>query len=273
MKKLSVNYVLYFLMLATIISACKKNTIDPLEYNTDFTLPLAKIANCSPGMPASVNFKIDGIKINGGLIPYMGTTSTSTTTAVFPGNIRTGLTSDYITIAKTGELVVSVPNLATPNDSLVMLRSQLATLALVERNYHSLVLADTGVSRTIFRVYDDNMAWADSGFNKIRLINAIPNSVALDFIRIDSVSTTSVTRDTIARNIAYRSASTFITNRFVSGSGFRWRVVQSGTGLVIANYSSVLVAPNRRVLTMYAHGFRGGTGAFVPVLSDIVINN
>lgn len=273
MKKITIKYILGCLLAGTIFNACKKNNIDPLEYDTEFTTAMVKIAHCSPGMPASVNFKINGQKINGGLIPYMGTSSTSSQTSVFPGNIRTGMTADYLTIERSGELVVSVPNLATPNDSLVMFRTQLAPLTLIERNYHSLVLADTGVNRTLFRVFDDNRTWADSGFNKIRIINAIPNSTALDFIRIDSINATTVTRDTIAKNVAYRSSSPFITNKFISGSGFRYRIVQSGTGVVLANYSSVLIAPNRRVLTFYAYGFRGGTGSFVPVLSDIVINN
>lgn len=273
MKKISINYILGLLIVATFLNACKKSTIDPLEYDTEFVKPLVKIAHCSPGIPASVNFKLNGQKINGGLVPYMGTSSTSSQTSVFPGNIRTGLGSDYASINKDGELVVSVPNLATPNDSLVMLRTQLAPLALVDRNYHSLVLADTGVNRTVFKVNDENMAWADSGFNKIRLINAIPNSVAVNFIRIDSINATTVTRDTVAKNIAYKSASPFILNRFISGSGFRYRVVQANTGVVLANFASVLVVPNRRNTTMYAYGFMGGTGSFVPVLSDIVINN
>jgi hypothetical protein len=203
----------------------------------------------------SVNIKVDGQKVNGGTI--------SGSSGLFPS---TTSSPDYVTLKPNGVLVISIPNVGTEKDSVVILTN---TLNLSASSYFSGVVADTGVNRAFFTVTDVAQI-ADSGFVNYRIINAIPNAT-INVIRIDSTSTTSVTRDTIARNIAYKSSTGFlkVATAITGGPTVRIRIATtSGLNLI----TSAPGFTNRRVITQYASGFAGGTSSFAPNLGNLVIN-
>jgi hypothetical protein len=141
--------------------------------------------------------------------------------------------------------------------------------------FYSVSLADTGVDRTVFAIEDKLDALPADSFVNIRLINAMAKTSPLSLIRVDSTSATVVTRDTIAKNIQFKSASDFITVRATPRNSFlRYRLVITQTGVPVGpNLAITSFTPLfRRYATIYAHGFGNGTGSLAPGILGLIYN-
>lgn len=252
-----------FLMLSIGFIACTKNDLQLTEYDLPTEKAFVRFAFFSPGT-TSVIVKINDKKINGA--------TTSGSAGFFPSVTNT---PDYAAVPPIGTLKMSMPNVGTQNDSIVVFTGN---LNLEANKSFSVVLSDTGVSRTLWSVPDDFAGIADSGFFNIRLINAMVNTPAgVDFIRVDSTSATVVSRDTIARNVAYKAASLAIRTEISAKPGFgflRFRLVNAANKQPVGTVNTPAAANliNQRSLTLYATGFSNGTGATAPALNAGVYN-
>jgi hypothetical protein len=257
MKKL--NYILSVFFAAIAFAACEKNDLTLTQYDLPADKAYVRFALLSPGTPA-VMIKVNDVKINGANTGAAG---------LFPSVSNT---PDYAAIVPNGTLRLSLPNLGTSNDSVLIFN---APLSVEARKFYAVTLADTGVSRTVFAIEDNLGALTDSGFFKLRLINAMPKSPAIHLVRVDSTNATTVVRDTLAKNIAFKSASDYIKTSISVKTGYsflRFRTVAS-TGLGLASMTPPAAATlNQRAVTTYAYGYAGGTGIYIPVLSSFVYN-
>jgi hypothetical protein len=252
------------LLLFTLISisffACEKAGLRLTEYSLPTDKAFVRFVLLSPNTP-NVMIKSNDIKLNGATTGGNGGIFPSTVT--FP---------DYAAVNPDATIKLSLPNIGTQNDSVVLFSNK---LSLVAGKFYSLTLSDTGVNRTAFSIEDEFIAQKDS-FLAVRLINATVGSVH-NLIRVDSASATDVVRDTIARNVAYRGSSGFIAVRTFSTRPFiRLRVV-TNTGVLVAGQvipPQSLATGSRRSITLYTNGFRNGLVApFIPSLITNTVTN
>ena len=259
----------YFLLFLICVGffACDKNELRLTEYDLPQDKAYIRFALLSPGTPSTM-IKVNDVKING--------STTSGNGGFFPSITNS---PDYSAITPNGNFRLSLPNTGTGNDSVLLYTG---TLAVEAAKFYSVCLADTGINRTLFAIEDKFGALPDSGYVNIRLINAQPKFEALNLIRIDSTSSTVVVRDTIARNIAYKSGTNFIKTSISplplptppgNYSFLRFRVVTAISGITVG---SVLLptspTPNQRSMTAYAFGFSNGTGIYVPGVVGFIYN-
>jgi hypothetical protein len=263
---------LMFFVIVFTFSKCEKVPLTVSEFaTTDATkarikfgfmslvnTPLPNSVTVSSGFAMAL--KIDGIKLN----------NSNGYSAVFPGGntiLTNGLgIADYLQVNPKGALSVSVLNTGSITDSINVFTG---ALNLDANKDYTVVVADTGSSRTMFTIPDNNLGFTDSAFVLVRLINCIPNSSnAINLVRVDSASATVVTRDTIAKNIAYKSASDFIRlPRFGVNPNLRYRVIDAITGQLLSTSAPTL--NNKRMHSYFAYGYRGGVGASASAMTLI----
>lgn len=259
------NFMNKFLMVITIagiflvgMSSCEKSELRATEYDLPKSQAFVRFAFLSPGLPA-VMIKVNNNKING--------TNTSGTAGLFPQN--SGI-AEYAAVAPNGALKLSLANTGTSNDSVVLFSGNLAIDA---DKFYTTILADSGTTRTLFSVPDDFDKLSDSGFTRLRFINATGKSPGLSLVRIDSSSATVVSRDTLFRNIAFAAATNFITVPTNPTNAFlRYRLVQTSNGAIVGAPFSPLVgtASNRRATTVISGGIWQTT--FTPGISFQIVN-
>jgi len=244
-----------------LLAGCQKNTLRTSETFLAEDKAYTKFYFLSPGTPA-VMIKVNDTKVNG--------SNTSGSAGIFPSTI---LFPDYAATMPGGSIKMSLPNTGTSNDSIIIFTGTLPTVA---KKFYSVTLADTGVDRTLFTIEDIPETLPDSGFYKIRFINALGKSPNISIIRIDSASATSVSRDTVIRNVAFRSASAYITVPIsATRSFYRYRMIVTATGQPIGNnlIPTQGTAINQRYVTLYGGGFANGIVApFLPSLYPLVFN-
>lgn len=258
------------LALTAAIISCKKNELRLTQFELPADKAYVRFGLFSPNTPA-VMIKVNDVKINGA--------STGGNGGFFPS---TANFPDYSAIIPISTVKLSLPNTGTGNDSVVIYSG---ALTLEPNKFYALTLADTTTDRTLFAI-EDQISLADSGFFKLRIINAMPKSPAINLIRIDSTSPTVVIRDTIAKNIAYKSASGYITTSIsplASNTStvpvtyyttLRFRVTNTA-GQVIGSGSTsplAIATSNKRSFTFYTSGFANGTGTLAPVLTTFIYN-
>jgi hypothetical protein len=258
MKKNITLLLLAFLSIS--FYACQKAGLRLTEYSLPTDKAFVRFVLLSPNTP-NVMIKSNDVKLNGA--------STAGNGGVFPATFTF---PDYAAVDPGATIKLALPNLGTQNDSVVLFSNK---LSLVASKFYSLTLSDTGTKRTAFSIEDQFIAQKDS-FLAVRLINATVGSIH-NLIRIDSATATDVVRDTIAKNIAYKESSGFISVRtFTTRPFIRLRVV-TNTGVVIGGQVTppqTLATGSRRSITLYTTGFSNGTAApFLPALITNTVTN
>jgi hypothetical protein len=260
MKFKNINLFSFLLFLLVTFVACKKNELRIIEFDLPTDKSYVRFGLLSPGTP-SVMIKVNDVKINGA--------ATSGSIGFFPSFANL---PDYAAITPNANFRLSLPNIATTNDSVLFFNGTLATDA---GKFYSVTLADTGVDRTVFAIEDKINTQPDSGFMNIRFINAMAKTPPLSLIRIDSTSSTIVTRDTIARNIAFKSGSDFINVKISPTNSFlRYRLIITGTGIPLGPNLSItsFSVLSKRSTTLYAYGFGNGINTFSPGILGLIYN-
>ena len=267
--KFKISSIIILVITISLFYSCEKNVLRSTETFLPDDKAFVKFNLLSPNT-SNLMIKVNDSKINATTAGFLG---------VFPSTINF---QDYVAIPTTSSIKFAQPNTGTGNDSLVILTTPLTFEA---KKFYSLTLADTGIDRTLFSILDEeNVPIPEDSFYNIRLINAMAKSPNLSLIRVDSTTSTSFIRDTIANNIAFKSASRLVTvpvysKRIGTTSSFhsfvRYRLFVTSTGVSIGN----LVTPpqntviTRRNATIYAIGFVNGTGNFAPLLSPAILFN
>lgn len=264
------NRIFFSAIVLMFMAACTKNELSLLKYSLPDDKAYIRFAFFSPGTAATV-VKVNDTKINGATTSGNGGYFPSVTTS-----------PDYAAVPPNGTLRLALVNTGTANDSVVIFNGSFAVNA---KSFYAVTLADTGIDRTVFSIQDNFIAVPDSGYFNFRMVNAMAKSPALNLIRIDSTSPTVVARDTIARNIAYKSATNFIKTEtgpaLIAGSSpatrysfLRFRITVIGTGQMVGIATPPAgLGLNLRSVTTYAFGFANGTGTFAPGLSSTFVYN
>jgi hypothetical protein len=246
----------------SILAACEKTDLRITEYDLPADKAYARFVLLSPGTP-SVMIKVNDAKINGA--------NTSGSLGVFPSGVGTG--ADYAAIPPNSTFRLSLPNIATANDSVLIFSGSLGGMS-AGKNY-TVLLADTASDRTVFAIEDVSPSRPDSGFMSIRFVNAMAKTGALSLIRVDSASTTVVTRDTIIRDVPFKQASNFVRVPIAGKNPFvRYRMILSATGQPVGGTiaPTTSISLNYRAATIYGGGFGNGTGTYVPFIVGLHIN-
>lgn len=254
------NIYIIIVLLACVTTGCKKNVLTLTQYSLPTDKAYVRFSLLSPGT-TSVMIKVNDVKVNGAV--------TSGSGGLFPSVTNS---PDYASVPPNSTFRLSLPNAGTGNDSVLIYNG---TFTVEAGKFYAVTLADTGIDRTVFAVEDKMSALADSGFFKIRLVNAMAKSPALNLVRVDSTSSTVVVRDTIARNIAFKSATDFIKSSIAPLPGYsflRFRAVNA-SGISVSMTPPASSTINQRSVTIYAGGFANGTGIYSPTLSSLFIFN
>jgi hypothetical protein len=253
------SYSFFTILAALFLFSCEKNELRLTIYDLPTDKAYARFFFLSPGTP-SVMIKVNDVKLNG--------SNTAGSGGLFPSIVNQ---PDYAAVTPNASMKLSLPNIGTLNDSVVIFTGN---LGLAAGKFYAVTLADTGADRTLFANETVLSPVPDSGFFYLRFINAMAKSPALSLIRIDSASATVVTRDTLVKNLEFKAASNFIKLP-ISGTNanIRYRMATS-TGV---NVGTVQTPPataslNQRSITYYAGGFWNGTSIYVPTLSSAIFN-
>jgi hypothetical protein len=261
------NFMNKFLLVITIagmflvgMSSCEKSELRATEYDLPKSQAFVRFVFVSPGLPA-VMIKMDNKKINGN--------TTSGTAGLFP--LNSGI-AEYAAVAPNGALRLSLANTGTSNDSVVLFTGNLTIDA---DKFYTTILADSGSTRTLFSVPDDFGNLPDSGFTRLRFINATGKSPGLSLVRIDSTSATVVSRDTLFRNVEFSKASNFATFKNQQNLFLRYRLIQTSNGAILGTtytptFSPTLSNLNRRAITIVSGGIWQTT--FTPGISLQIVN-
>ncbi|MGB8192585.1 MAG: DUF4397 domain-containing protein [Chitinophagaceae bacterium] len=182
----------------------------------------------------------------------------------FPGgglNTNGSLNSDYLMIepgsAKV-ELFVMNPGTPKPVSKLTE-----ATVSMDANKRYTLFLADTAANLAAWVVNDDTPA-PDSGFARIKFVNAMPNVPAMDLYK----GATAATGTLVVGNIAYKGVSDYVNVGQGTDSFFIRKAGDAITVAPIARRSFALA--NQRIYTLFSRGYNGTTGNRLPNLSAIV---
>jgi hypothetical protein len=242
------------------LSSCEKSELRATEYDLPASQAFVRFVFVSPGLP-SVMIKMDNKKINGN--------TTSGTAGLFP--LNSGI-AEYAAVAPNGALSLSLANTGTSNDSVVLFSGNLIAES---GRFYTTVLADSGANRILFSVPDDFGNLPDSGFTKVRFINATGKSPGLSLVRIDSTSATEVSRDTLFRNVEFSKASNFATFKNQQNLFLRYRLIQTSNGAIVGTtytptFSPTLSNLNRRSITIVSGGIWQTT--FTPGISLQIVN-
>jgi hypothetical protein len=250
-----------------LLASCEKTDLRITEYDLPADKAYARFLLASPGTP-SVMIKVNDAKING--------TTTSGSLGVFPSAVSSG--ADYAAIPPNSTFRLSLPNIATANDSVLIFSGSLGNMSAGK--YYTVMLADTGIDRTVFAIEDITPPKPDSGFFNIRFVNVMAKSQPLSLIRVDSTSPTAViTRDTLFRNVAFKQATEFKPVR-LGGASVRYRTIVTATGQTVstavapAQNATGSISMNYRAATIYATNILAGTpSVMTPTLVGFHINN
>jgi hypothetical protein len=257
--------------LATVsmlmLASCEKNELR-LSNNQDPTgMAFFKLAWMSPATNTQgVQLKINGERLSNQL--GLGAAFTSTTQYAMPfpgGGLNTGGNnkSDYLAVAPGSlSISLSIPKVGTSTDSIVVLAP--TTITVEANKYATFIVTDSFPAATSYLVADD-VEFADSGYFKLRLTNAIPNAGPLDFL----MTNTRVTDSLVVGGLDYKKATDFLKLPYVAGTvSFKLRKTGTTTVVNTTIYATSSLT-NKRVFTCVARGYVGGTGTKLPTISYI----
>ena len=267
--------IIYFAAMILVANACGKTELRTSENIFPTDKSLVKFVLLSPGT-GNVMIKANDVKVNSLSFGSLG---------IFPGIINSS--SEYVALSPNSTISFALPFAGTGNDSIVLFKGNITTEA---GKSYSATLADTGIDRTLFVVNDNAGELPMDSTYSIRLINAMAKSPSLSLIRVDSTNATQVVRDTLVRNIAYKSASDYVnvpltakrneasaTTPKARHSFLRYRLVTS-TGVSLGNaitppQTKSSPGVNQRYISVYASGFATGAGIFAPTLQTTIVFN
>lgn len=250
-----VKPIVYLISAALIMTACKKNVIEPFAtIKPTSAQAQIKIVYASA---YTVNYSVQ-LKVNDTRVSNNITYSTP-----FPGgglNTGGGSYSEYLLVNPGSiKLGVSVPNVGASTDS-IPLSTNTANIS-AGKNY-SIYISDT-LANAQAVVVEDNITPVQGDFSRYKFVNAMPNSVGLD-LYFDTVK--------VASNIPYKGTSPEFN--LVRGSVGTWSLRVAGADPVstaMAIYPSVTAGkqtiPNARVMTLYARGYSGSSGTRAAAIS------
>jgi hypothetical protein len=182
----------------------------------------------------------------------------------FPGgglNTNGSLNSDYLMIEPgNAKIELFIMNQGTPKPISKLLESNIDMEA--DKRY-TLFLADTAGNTAAWVVRDDTPT-PDSGFSRIKFVNAMPNVASMDLYKGTNASTATL----LVANVAYKGVSDYVNVTPGTDSFFVRRAGDPVSATPIARRAFALA--NQRIYTIFSRGYNGTTGNRAPNVSAIV---
>jgi hypothetical protein len=244
-NKIFLTLSLLSLSAMAIFAGCKKASGDNVfsEYDIvdEAATALIKINyNVAFYNNPSTQIKINGVRVSAANIQNR---------TPFPGgglNTLGGNTGDYLPVTPGNTTIsITVPKKGTNIDSLDVFTT---TASLAAGKRYSLHVTDTLTRKGL--LIDEDASVPDSGFVRMRFVNLMPTTPAVD-LYIGAVK--------VSSNIAYMAISDkFLLPTSQAGISTVWSIRAAGaaaTSTAIATYTSASTLQNQRVYTAYAIGY------------------
>jgi hypothetical protein len=248
------------LALTAIISACKKNSFFTSERSSNEGMAQVKLGYFSAYTVAPTTI----LYINDKPVSHPLTAAIS-----FPGgglNMGGSLNGDYL-LVKPGSNKIEgfVPVPLTNNIAYKLFEFNQSFDA---NKSYTFFITDTAANTTGFSIVDEKTV-PDSGYARIKFVNAMPNEPALDLYKGANVATAVA----IATNVNFKSASDYIDIPIMSDSFYIRAAGSSPTSNPLARrLFSASNFTNQRIYTILGRGYSGVTTPTTlrPELSAIV---
>jgi hypothetical protein len=183
----------------------------------------------------------------------------------FPGgglNTNGSLNSDYLmTEPGNAKVELFIMNQGTP---VPQGKLSEANLTMEANKRYTLFLADTAQNIAAWVVNDDTPA-PDSGFSRIKFVNAMPNVQFMDLYKGANAGAATL----VVANVEYKGKASDYVNVPTGTDSFFIRKAGDPVSVApIARRSFAL--SNQRIYTLFSRGYNGTTGNRAPNLSAIV---
>jgi len=233
--------------------SCEKNALTlPDEPVTSGAR--VKLVHAAPEAPG-VDLFVNGTKLSAFTPANASTTSPGTPVPISFNNTFPGTGANYavVPVGQTA-LRVSAPATTTATSATVIYEQ---TTQLEDNKYYSLLLTGAGLKPEVLLVNDDFSNAIDPNKFYVRFVNLIPNDVKYDLV----LSTGTV----VIPGAAYKSVSPFVGVDVSNNVSLVLRA--TGTTANIGTTYTFTSTANGRVLTLFARGLPGKTGAQAPALN------
>jgi hypothetical protein len=184
-----------------------------------------------------------------GLQVYLNDAKLTGSAITFGGGVFPGL--EYALVPASSTTLKAVIPAGTSNSEISVFNG---SIALTEKKNYTAFITDTLPATSLFLIEDDLSPIADAGKYFVRFVNVTPKSSAYDLY-----STADAT--TVASNISYKAASSFMQLQVGSGSR-TFAVRKPGTTTDIVTVGITPIAG--RMYTIFSYGIDGGSGLRAP---------
>lgn len=258
MKRFS---AIFFILGATLLfmGGCKKNSY----FLREATYPEGK-ALVKVGLFTAYNVNQPiRVAINGDII-----SNELLYPIPFPGgglNTNGSLNSDYLMVTPgSAKVELFVMNQGTPVPAGKLSE---ANLTMEANKRYTLFLADTAQNIAAWVVPDDTQQ-PDSGFFRIKFVNAMPNVQLMDLYRGPNATTNNTL---VVSGVEYKGKASDYVNISTANATDSFFIRKNGdpvTAVPIARRTFAVT--NQRIYTLFSRGYNGATGNRAPNLSAIV---
>ena len=251
-------FFLPFFIAAVVFFSCKKNTYNTVDRTTNEGAAQVKLGYFSPYtvLPNTILYVNDKAVSNTLVAPIS-----------FPGggfNMGGSSNGDYLLVtAGSAKIQGFVPVPGTGNIASKLFEF---TQTFNANTNYTFFITDTGATTQGFSIEDTKIA-PDSGFARLKFVNAIPNT-AVDLYKGANNGVATL----FQANVLFKQATTgFDLQVPVSDSFFIRPAGASASTVPIARRAWAANLTNKRIYTMLARGYNGATATnLVPNLSVIV---
>ncbi|CCH03060.1 hypothetical protein FAES_5061 [Fibrella aestuarina BUZ 2] len=253
------KHLLYLVAsVGLLLASCEKNALSiPADVVTSGAR--LKLINAAPDLPGGIELAINGKKFSANA--PSGATATSPGFAVgLPFNSTYPGTGSNYAIVSPGSVSLSLTSPATT--TVASATAIGATTATLDDNaYYSLFVVGAGAQPETVLLKDELAPLNPTTSFYVRFVNLIPGTTTYDVLLADGTTV-------VARQVAYKAASSFITVPAIGSQSFLLRATGSATN--IGTTYAFNSANDGRVLTLFARGVTGRTGTAAPALNGYV---
>lgn len=251
---MSMKSILFAGLISLLMISCDKELVTQLDTEFPVGQTNLKIIHASAYVTNySAQLKVNGTRVSNNI----------TNATPFPGGgLNTGGASSPWYMSLTPGLTIislSVPKVGTSTDSISLFTGG---TSLEPNAHYSAYLTDTAASTQLV-VIKENISIPADGLSRFKFLNLMPNQPSIDLYFGD---------DKVASNILYKTAGPDFT--LTRADTAHWYIRPAGalpTSAPIAVYPALSASPqtipNQRVLTVFARGYKAGTGNRAPNIS------
>jgi hypothetical protein len=249
------KFGLYISAGMLLLSACKKNTFGTTKQESTENKALVKLAlfNAPTVAPTLLVYN-NGERISGAL-------PLTPNGYPFPGggfNTAGSSNGDYLALNPgSNKFEFYTTNPGTAN---IITKFFETTQTFDANKKYTVYTTDTAANAVAITAPDDAAA-PDSGFSRIRFVNLIPNTAAVDFYKGNTL---------LKSNVKYKEFTDFFDVQYGSDS-FSVRIAGSPAGSALSSLAyRVIVPTNKRIYSFLSRGYVGATGNRAPAVAGIV---